>query len=91
VKDQPDNRLAPDREQILTELLNAGTATRVEVILDNAGIRLERSGLDPLQIQAFWQHLHSDLDPAALTEPSNLAFHRLVGYTRASILARAKR
>lgn len=81
----------PDREQTLKQLLNAGTASRVEQVLDDAGIRLERSGLDADQIQEFWHSLHDDLDPAALQEQSNLVFHRLVGYARASIQARARR
>jgi hypothetical protein len=82
---------APDREQTLKDLLNAGTATRVEEVLDDAGIGLERSGMDPLQIQEFWHHLHDDLDLAPLKEKSFLAFKRLMGYARASIQARANR
>ncbi len=80
-----------DREQTLKELLDAGTATRVEQVLDDAGIRLERSDLDLDQIQEFWEQLHDDLDPAALSQQSSLVFHRLVSYARASIQARARR
>jgi hypothetical protein len=82
---------ASDRAQTLQELLDAGTATRVEQVLDDAGIRLERSDLDLDQIQDFWRQLHDALDPAALDPKSNLAFHRLVSYARASLLARANR
>ncbi len=82
---------APDREQIVKELLNAGTAVRVEEVLDDIAIRLERSGLAAPQIQAFWQRLHDDLDPALVPAASNLAFHRLVSYARATIQARARR
>jgi hypothetical protein len=82
---------APDREQTLKELLNAGTAMRVEEVLDDVGIRFERSGVDPDQIQEFWLRLHDDLAPAALKERSFLAFNRLVGYARASIQGRANR
>jgi hypothetical protein len=82
---------APDREQTLKKLLDAGTATRVEEVLDDAGIGLERSGIDPNQIEEFWLYLHDELAPAALKEKSFLAFSRLVGYARASINARAKR
>jgi hypothetical protein len=82
---------APDLEQTLKDLLNAGTATRVEEVLDDAGIRLERSGVDPGQILEFWRRLHDDLAPAAVKERSFLAFNRLVGYARASIQGRANR
>ncbi len=82
---------APDPEQTLKELLDAGTATRVEQVLDNIGIRLERSDLGLDQIRDFWRHLHDDLDSTVLKGKSNLAFHRLVGYARASLQARAKR
>ncbi len=82
---------APNHDETLKALLNAGTATRVEQVLDDTGIRLERSGLDPDQIYEFWHHLHADLDPTTLDGKSILVFHRLVGYARASIHARANR
>ena len=82
---------APDLDQTLKELLDAGTAMRVEEVLDDTGIRLVRGGLDSRQIQEFWHRLHDDLEPAALKEKSNLAFHRLVRYARASIQARSNR
>ncbi len=81
----------PGREQIVKELLSAGTAVRVEEVLDDTGIRLDRSGLAVQQIQEFWQRLHDDLDPALVPAQSNLAFHRLVSYARATIQARARR
>jgi hypothetical protein len=80
-----------DREQTLKDLLNAGTPTRVEEVLDDAGIGLERSGIDPLEIQQFWQELNDDLALTPLKEKSFLAFKHLVGYARASIKARANR
>lgn len=82
---------APDRQQTLKDLLKAGTPTRIEEILDDAGIGLELSGLDQLAIREFWQNLHGDLDPAVLQERTYLAFNRLVGYARASIKERADR
>jgi hypothetical protein len=82
---------APNREQTLKDLLNAGTPTRVEEVLDDAGIKLERSGLDSLQIQEFWQDLKDDLALTPLKEKSFLTFKHLVGYARASIQARAAR
>lgn len=82
---------APDREQTLKKLLDAGTATRVEEVLDDAGIGLERSGMGPDQIEEFWLALHDEVAPAAIKEKSFLAFKHLVGYARASIHDRANR
>ena len=82
---------APDHAETLKALLNAGTATRVEQVLDDIGIRLERSDLDQNQIDEFWQHLRDELTPARLDGKSILVFHRLVGYARASIQARVNR
>jgi len=82
---------APDREETLKELLNAGTATRVEEVLDDAGIRLERSGLELGQIQEFWHHLYDHVDGGSRQKQSRLVLHQLVGYARSSIRARANR
>jgi hypothetical protein len=81
----------PDREQTLQNLLNAGTATRVEQVLDDAGIRMERSGLDPDQIFEFWRQLWDDLKSTALKARSPLVLHGLEGYARAAIRTRENR
>ncbi len=81
---------AVDREATLKRLLAAGSATRVEQVLDDAGITLERSDQEPDQIQEFWQHLLEDLASAS-PEQTALGFNRLVRYARASIQARARR
>ncbi len=82
---------APDREQTLKALLDARTPTRVEEVLDAAGIRLERSDLDLDQLAEFWGQLYDALDPAALDGHSSLAFHRLAGYARSAIHSRLRR
>lgn len=82
---------APDREETLKQLLNAGTASRVEQVLDDAWIRLGRSTSDPLQFQGFWHSLSDDLDRATQQGQSSLTFNRLVSYARASIKDRANR
>lgn len=79
---------APDLQRTLIDLLDAGTPTRVEEVLDEAGIRLERSGAAPVEIEAFWRQLYEEVDRSPLKERSYLAFRKMVTYARASIKAR---
>ncbi len=81
----------PDRETILQNLLNAGTASRVEQVLDDAGIRLERGGMDPDVISEFWGQLRDDLRLTSLKARSPLVLHGLEGYARAAIRTRENR
>ncbi len=81
----------PDREKTLLDLLNAGTATRVEQVLDDAGIRLERGGMDAEQILEFWEQLREHLNSTTFKHQSPLFLRHLEGYARASIRTREKR
>ena len=81
----------PDREHTLQDLLNAGTATRVEQVLDDAGIRLERSGMDPDELFQFWRQLRESLNSTPSKDRSPLILHRLEGYARAAIRMRENR